>query len=75
MSNPYLIPYTDAVEMLGVSRHANQLAKRRAKYPGHIIELNGIIYMSRILFEALKEYHNALNYLSAIKKQEEVSHG
>lgn len=68
MNNPNYMPYADAVNRLQVSHHPNQLVKRQAKYPGHFIEENGQVFISKVLFEALMDYRLSLQYLITLKK-------
>jgi hypothetical protein len=74
MHNPYYIPYVDACQLLGISQHGNQLRKRQQKYPQHFTVQDGVLHISKVLLEALKDYHQSLQYLITLKQQE-VNHG
>jgi hypothetical protein len=69
MHNPYYIPYVDACQLLGISQHGNQLRKRQQKYPHHFATQQGQLYVSKVLVEALKEYHQCLRYLLTLKQE------
>jgi hypothetical protein len=63
------ICYTDAVRILKISSHANQLKKRMEKYPSHFIDANGIVFMSAELFNSLSRYKAALQVLTTLQTQ------
>jgi hypothetical protein len=67
-NNPYWLPWQQAAQQLGVSAHPNQLAKRQAKYPEHFVYDSEQDYISIVLYEALKEYRQALSYLETLRK-------
>lgn len=69
MLNPNYMPYAEAATRLGVSQHMHQVARRRAAYPSHFTEADGQLYISRVLFEALRDYQLALRYLITLKQQ------
>lgn len=69
MLNPHYMPYTEAATRLGVSQHAHQVARRRSAYPAHFTTINGELHISRVLFDALSDYQEALRYLITLKQQ------
>ncbi|MBN8834587.1 MAG: hypothetical protein BGO53_00245 [Sphingobacteriales bacterium 39-19] len=68
MHNPYYLPYQDAMKQLSLSTHIHQLQKRQKKYPLHFMQQGSEVYISIVLFEALKDYKAASDYLLALKK-------
>lgn len=41
-----------------------------AKYANHFVESNGMVFISKALFEALQEYQYAYRYLQTFKTKE-----
>lgn len=61
------IPYQELMQALQLSKHGNQLAKRKAKYPTHFCRINGEEQISSELCFALINYQSALATLNALK--------
>jgi hypothetical protein len=61
--------YMDAMHHLGSSQHANQLSKRKAKYPTHFKEIGGYTYISVQLVIALESYQAALQVLTLLQTE------
>lgn len=64
------VNYNDAMDIIGRSTHFNQYNKRKAKYPQHIMRINGVPHISEDYLLKLIAFHTATNHLITIKQKE-----
>jgi signal recognition particle subunit SEC65 len=59
--------YEEAMQELGLSTHANQLEKRKKKYPFHFFKSRNKVYISTEYLYALAAYMKAIQGLDSLK--------
>jgi len=63
------VRYDIVMELEGLSKHFHHLERRKAKYPQHIKEQDGIPYMSMELAETLHQYHIQSQVLETLQQR------
>lgn len=61
------INYNDVMDIIGRSKHFHQYNKRKAKYPQHIMRINGVPHISEVYAERLIHFYTATTNLTNIK--------
>lgn len=67
IDNVVCVRYDFAMDLLGKSKHENQLLKRKTKYPNHIHILGNTSYISLTYLETLYLNTNNLKSLQQLK--------
>lgn len=71
----WYIPYLSFVGILGISSHANQLLKRKAKYPDRFLVVQGRDFVELEYAFAIARFHQSLAHLSHLQKSAQNGNG
>lgn len=61
------VDYNFLMEREGLSKHFHHMERRKKKYPKHIKEHEGKIYMSLVLAKVLSKYHKSHKELISLQ--------